>query len=250
MSITKVAQVTELLREADRLTAQAASLIADGAHDTALPLEFSLRLDARNTRWAASELATISEHLRHMPHLRCYVVAGLVSWSQCRAIVRAMRDLRVASHAQIDELIAPRADALAAAEPDRLVTEVEDLCARLRLDLVERREQRAIDRSFLLVRPNLFGGGTLYGEADAERFAAIVGALDHEAEAPSEDVSRPEQLMDALVGVCEASLAGSNTTRPQPRVIALLDSDGGKVLWNLPGQGPQAQPANGRGHGL
>jgi hypothetical protein len=123
----------------------------------------------------------------------------------------------------------------------------------LRAEQALRREDRAIESSFLTLQGHLGGGGTLYGEADSESFATITGALDAAAAAPAATAdddarSRGAQLMDALVAISEASLSGglsAGRTRPRPRLIACVDaamlagmglSEGARVLPSVAGR--------------
>jgi len=249
-----------VVRVADALQAIAIEMLADAAYREGImrasgwPVEVLVGVDARRTRWDSRDLLAAADALRSMPRTRAMVADGVVSLSQVRGIERAIRPLRVSQRGQVDELIGRRAPALVTAEPDRLVEEVEDLVVGLREDLLVKREDRLIERSFLAVQQRLDGGGSIYGEADAERFATLTSALDAAAERPdgsdAADVeddasSRARQRMDALVRICEASLAGGTGDRPRARILAVLDvtgmdrlgiCEGARVLANVAGR--------------
>ena len=252
-----------VVRVADELQAIAIEMLADTAYRntittaSGLPVEVLVGVEARRTRWESHDLLTAADALRSMPRTRALVADGVVSLSQVRGISRAIRPLRVSQRARVDELVGRRASALVTAEPDRLVEEVEDLLWRLREDLLVKREDHQIERSFLAVQQRLDGGGSIYGEADAERFATLTIALDAAAERPdgsdaddAEGVeddasSRARQRMDALVRICEASLAGGSGDRPRARILAVLDitgmdrlgiCEGARVLANVAGR--------------
>jgi len=250
-----------LLRAADALVARALALLArrPGALEaqSGLPAEMALRLVARRTGWDAREIAAAAEALRAMPATLGALEAGDLSWSQVRAVCRATRELRAAERQAVDALVGSRVAALVRAEPERIVSEVEDLAAGLRADLGLRREERAIESSFLSLQPRIGGGGTIYGEADTERFATICDTLDARAARPAsaldpDSPSRGAQYIDALVALCEADQSGdlgrgSDRARPRPRLIACVDLDavageglspGARVLSSVIG-GPQ-----------
>lgn len=230
-SEASIASVAALLRASDALLARAVAMLGELARaggvdrTSGLPSELALRLQARRTHWDARELCGAAEVLASMPTTARAFEDGELSWSQVRAIAREARPVRPAERARLDAVVAARADALRDAEPEQLVEEVADVAARLRPDLALAREDRAIERSFLRLQPRLTGGGSLYGEADAERFATIAGALDAAADRPDadEEDGRGRRHMDALVAICENSLAGGGTARPRPRVLATLD---------------------------
>ena len=144
-----------------------------------------------------------------------------------RGILAAVKHVPVAGRIEIDALLGDHVDALANADPDRLVELAEDEAARLRPDLTLAREDRAIRQNFLAIQGRLDGGSQIYGQADAESTATLVEALDSVADAPHHPdlggPSRAQQRFDALLHLCEASLAGGAETRPRPRLIATLD---------------------------
>jgi hypothetical protein len=216
------------------------------------------------TRFEASELTAAAEILSRMPRTRAQLGDGAISWSQAKGICRAVRGLGPGQLEAIDQLVARNARALAASEPDELVWRTQDEVAHLRADRELRREDRAIEASFLALQPRLAGGGAIYGEADTESFATLAAAIDHAAKRPSsvEDPHTPPrgtQRMDALVQIAESWLLGGSTTsaRPRPRFIATCEltdlegsaseatrraSGGARVLWSLPGRPGRLTP--------
>jgi len=241
--------VAALLRGADALLAEVAALIRRGGVDAVAgrPLEHVLRHDARVTAWDASALKQAADTLQHMPSLTDALQDGYVSWSQVRAIVSALRSVPVAERARIDGIVGEQAKRLAEADPERLVELVEDEAARSRPDLAVGREDRAIRSSFLAIQGCLDGTATIYGQGDAVSIATIVDALDAVADDPvhpDAGVTRAQQRYDALVHLCEATLAGESAgSRPRPRVLATIDvrdaDDGARILWSLAGRRPR-----------
>jgi len=252
-----------VVRVADELQAIAIEMLADTAYRSTittasgLPVEVLVGVEARRTRWEVRDLLAAADAMRALPRTRAMVADGAVSLSQVRGITSAIRPLRASQRERVDELVGRRAPELVSAEPDRLVEEVEDLVVGLREDLLVNREDRLIERSFLAVQQRLDGDGSIYGEADAERFATLTIALDAAAERPdsgdaadAEGVeddasSRARQRMDALVRISEASLAGGTGDRPRARILAVLDvtgmdrlgiCEGARVLANVAGR--------------
>ncbi|HEX9713582.1 MAG TPA: HNH endonuclease [Actinomycetota bacterium] len=248
-----------LLRAADRLTARAVELLASRRRClSGVTEEMLMRLEGRRARWDARDLSAAADALAGMPMLRTAFSEGVVSWSQTRAIVRAVRTVDAAGRARIDALIRRHDAGLADSEPEALLDLVDEEIDRLRLDLAMRREQAAIDASFLVLQPRIDGyGGSIYGEVDTEGFASIAEALDAACPTPTSDdrepASRARERMNALVGICEASLAGHNTasTRPPPRLLATVDladlidlgaAESARVLWRVAGRRARITP--------
>ncbi|HEX9712815.1 MAG TPA: DUF222 domain-containing protein [Actinomycetota bacterium] len=259
-------ELIDAVRAADALNTKAAALLgrlaSSGviARRRGLPGEVLIRLAGRRTRWQARDLFAVSDALRMLPKAAQALDEGSVSYAQMIAIARAIAPLDAEGRSAVDELVARRARALVSAEPERLVLEVDDLVAGLRDDLLARREQRAVDRNFLALQPRFEGGGSLYGEADAEAFATLAEALDRPADPPAADGdddqqelgSRARQRMDALVGICESWLAGganeagagsSAASRPRPRFLVSVDvadelgiAAAGRILQRVAGQ--------------
>ncbi|HEX9695900.1 MAG TPA: DUF222 domain-containing protein [Actinomycetota bacterium] len=244
-----------LLRGADALLAAAAQVMSGGVLAVAgRPVEHVLRHDARVTSWDATTLTRAAATLEAMPALAEAFREGRASWSQVRAIVTALRPVPFAERTRIDGIIGEHAKRLCEADPERLVDLVQDEAARSRPDLALNREDRAIRNSFLAIQGRLDGTATIYGEGDALSIAAIVDALDAVADAPvhpDSGVSRAQQRYDALVHICEVTLAGESAgagARPRPRLLATVDiaaleddgrDDGLRLLWPLPGRRPR-----------
>lgn len=240
----------ELLRRADALIATAVEMLGrcDVEAEAGMPAEMMLGLDARRTMADARMLAAASAELKRMPKLAAAFAAGVVSWSQMRAILLSSRSVPAAQRAAFDERVASWACRLTDADPDRLVQIADDEAARLRPDLARAREDRMVDREFLMIQGRIDGGASIYGEAGPEAAATLVEALDACADAPQnpehDDArSRAAQRFDALINLCEASLAGADApTRPRPRLIATVDiseagrDDAMRVLWGLAGR--------------
>ena len=141
---------------------------------------------------------------------------------------------------------------LAGMDSDRLIALVDDEAARLRPDRPVRREDRAIQSSFLAIQGRFDGSASLYGEADAISAATIVDALDAVADLPvhpDAGITRAQQRFGALVHICERTLAGESAElRPRPRVLARIDvaalddagrDDALRLLWSLRGRSPR-----------
>ena len=230
--------VASAIRSADAAIVRAVTALAHAGRveaDTGLTADASLRLLARRTRWDAAELVSAAEAVRHLPRTADALNAGLISWSQFRAIVRAIRGVDRAGRTLLDGIILDAATRLCSSEPEALVWLVEDKVSDLRADRTLAREDRAIEGSFLSLQPKLGGGGAVYGEADTESFAAIAEALEAAmplpVDADDDGATRGRQRMDAFVSICESSLAGPDGARPRPRLLATVDAraliDGG-----------------------
>jgi hypothetical protein len=259
-SSRNIEDACDALLEADRLTASALAIIGrtDVEASTGLPAEMLLILGARRTGADARMLVNAAATLRSMPATSNAFARGDLSWGQVRAIVVAVRSIDPAGRARVDELIRSEGQHLNRMDPDELLARVDDLGSRLRADLALAREERQIECGFLAVQGRFDGSASFYGEADAEKTATLLEALDAHAELPvaaADDnaPSRAEQRLDALISICEASLNGGETrlTRPRPRLIATIDVDslnrdaqaeGARVLWSLAGRAPRLTP--------
>ncbi|HVL89103.1 MAG TPA: hypothetical protein VM841_02590 [Actinomycetota bacterium] len=107
--------VADALHRADAAMAEAIRLLGSGngiAAATGLPAERILQLDGRLTGADARMLSAASDVLRFMPSLTAAFDCGVVSWSQVRSIVCAVRNVPSAVRDQIDTLIAEHADTL------------------------------------------------------------------------------------------------------------------------------------------
>jgi hypothetical protein len=259
-STSKIQDACEALLEADRLTANALSIIgrSDVEASTGLPAEMLLSLGARRTGADARMLVNAAATLRWMPATSAAFGRGDLSWGQVRAIVTAVRSVDTSGRSQIDELIRDAAGRLSSMDPDELLARVDDAVSHLRADLALAREDRQIERGFLAVQGRFDGSATFYGEADAQSTATLLEALDAHAERPvaaddDDAPSRGEQRLDALIAMCEESLNGGHTerTRPRPRLIATIEvqalheqglSASAKVLWSLAGRPARLTP--------
>lgn len=253
-----VAALTAIARAADALHVAALGMLDRARRrggverTTGLPVEMVLRADARVMGWDARALAGASDMLRRMPRLTDALARDAVSWSQARAILIELRRLDPATVRAADGAIGAHADRLGDADPEALLDVVQDVIFSARPDLAVRREDGAIESSFLALQARLDGsGGRLFGEADAERFATIAGALDAAADRPVNAdhlhaPSRAAQRMDALVSICEASVSGATggAQRSRPRLLVTTDlpalqdlgaSEAARVLWAIAG---------------
>jgi len=248
--------VVALVRAADQLTATAALLLAHSGtsvdHASGLSAEQILRLDAQLVDGDARRLCQLADTLRQMPGLARAVEDGLLSASQTSAIAGETRRVTTTGRSMIDQQITQRASQLTNAEPEQLVEEVRDLVWQDRDDLQRARERRSIDGSFLALQARFDGGGSLYGHADAESFATLTTALDANAGAPDPTLTRARQRMDALIGICEASLTGdASSTRPRPRFLVTTSltqlmelgaSEAARLLGSTPGRPQRITP--------
>jgi hypothetical protein len=191
-----------------------------------------LGLAARRTRGDARQLVRTAAVLETLPVTAGLFADGQLSFSQVREIAGWARDLRVEDRAALDAQVAADAAAGVRSDPDRVVDRAGDLVTRVRADLAARREERAIDSSFVAVQPRFDGGGTGYFELDAVAMATVLEGLDAAADAPGvEDADGPlparrrgGQLAEGFVRVAEFYLAHSG--RPCPDATATTDADG------------------------
>lgn len=264
--VPSIDDVARVLRESDRLAARALRMVGEiGAAGgvearEGMPSDWALRMIGRRVGWEAREILAVADTLAHMPLTAAAIERGVLSWSQARSIARAVRPLAVAARGLADARIGDWAGELVDAEPEELVERVEALVARLRADLTVAREDRAIERSYLVLQPAFDGGGRLWGEADAERFATIADAVDAAADRPISELdgvpSRAAQRLDALAAICEASLSGGATGggggRARPRIVATIDaatldqmglSEGARILAAIAGRPQRLSPA-------
>ena len=256
---TTIQDACDALIEADRLTADALSIISriDIEASTGLPAEMLLVLGARRTGGDARMLVNAASVLRDMPATADAFARGDLSWSQVRAIVCSVRTVELAGRLRIDAIVRGHAARLRQMDPDELLARVDDAVNDLRADLARAREDRRIERGFLAVQSRFDGSSTFNGEADAEATATLLEALDVHADRPALSFSaggiRLQQRLDALIHMCEYSLNGGHReqTRPRPRLIATVDvnalgrdgrSDSARVLWSLVGRAPRLTP--------
>jgi hypothetical protein len=191
-----------------------------------LSVEQFLGLAARRTRGDARGLVKVGAVLATLPVTAGLFADGTLSYSQVREIAGWARMLRVEDRAALDAQVAADAVAGVRGDPDWLVDHAGDLVTRIRADLAQRREERAIERSFVAVQPRLDGGGSGYFELDAVGMATVLEGLDAAADAPGlEDADGPlparrrgGQLAEALERVAAFYLA--HTGHPCPDATA------------------------------
>lgn len=246
-----------LLRAGDAAMSLVVDLIARGGTEESVGVsaETLLEFDGRRLSYEARGITHVASELAHMPLLAAALRRGQVSWMQVRAIIASVKRLPVAEREDLDRLIHSRIETFATADPDRLLQFVDDEVAQSRPDLTLTREDRRTARRFLVIQPRLEGGGRIYGEGDDVDMATIAEALNAAADRPHRPqddpsvLTRPQQLLDAFVHVCEQSLSGdAQTGRPRPRLYATLDvaaldgpkgGEAGRLLWGLPGRSPR-----------
>ena len=192
------------------------------------------------------------EVLAHMPATLAGLSDRWLSWSQVEAICRAARRVRVAARGELDALVGGAMVAHRDWEPDALVADVWDWVDGRQPTRLEKAEAAAEREAFLQLSPNLFGGGSLYGEFDPVGFATVAEALDAPLGPPvaaPDDLSDDEAvdaafdelddrrralirghgaaLADRLVALCERDLAGTcdddGVTAPRPLLLATVD---------------------------
>jgi hypothetical protein len=234
--------ILEALRGAARLGDQVAAVTvaAVGAARAAgscersagLSVEQFLGLCARRTRGDARGLVKVGAVLATLPVTAGLFADGTLSFSQVREIAGWARMLRVEDRAGLDAQVAGDAAAGVRGDPDWVVDHAGDLVTRVRADLAQRREERAIERSFVAVQPRLDGGGSGYFELDAVSMATVLEGLDAAADAPGlEDADgalparrRGGQLAEALERVAAFYLA--HTGHPCPDAAPSGEDDG------------------------
>lgn len=212
------------LAQVDRLMAGVVGLAgralaeSTAARITSLPLARLLEVTAGWTGGDVRMLCDAARLLRDMPGTFGRFAAGEVSWGVVRSVVVACRRLDAAGRAQIDALVGqwPAADC----EADRLVDELAAAADRLRPDLANAREERAIEHSFAWSQEGFDGALALYAQLDADAAATWLEALDAAADAPQDPeadgaVPRGRQRADAMVRLAQAYLAGRDGL-PEP----------------------------------
>jgi hypothetical protein len=207
----------DLLPALDRGNA-AAIAITDQALERGLTerkagLSFDALLAMRSTTTASDRgvLQRLAQLLRRMPHLRRAVHDGAIGSGQLRAIAAEAKVLSGDALAALDASFAD-VDRLRRFGPDQLLDLVRDQVDRLRPDLAERREQRAVEGSRLVLQPTLDGRLEGWFSYDQLSGTTLTDALDAAAASPAfadTGLPRAHQRADALIEVCEDYLAGS-----------------------------------------
>jgi hypothetical protein len=216
----------------------------------ALPFDTLLALKSRATYGERGRLQRHTQLLRTMPHLRAAVRAGHVGAAQLVSIAAEAKAIPTDQRAELDRWFSDE-DWLAQ-DPDVVVELVREQCDRLRPDLAETREVRAVQGNRLALQPALDGTGTGWFAYDADSYARVAAALEAAAVPPCADDAnsaddqtggagdgavdpsddgrvpgRQRQLADALVGIADHYLAGSGGLRFDPAEIAAdTDADG------------------------
>jgi hypothetical protein len=160
--------------------------LADGLAERKAGLTFEslLALQTKATYTERGRLQRLAQLLRHLPHVRAAWHAGLLGTAQVVAIAAEAKSLRVAQLAELDASFTDP-ERLARLDPDQLVDLVREQVDRLRPDLTEQRETRAVERSYLHLQPRLDGSGEGRFVYDADAFASIAEAIDHAAGHPT-----------------------------------------------------------------
>jgi hypothetical protein len=199
----------------------------------ALPFDTLLALKTRATYGDRGRLQRHAQLLRTMPHLRAAVRAGQVGAAQLSAIAAEAKTIPAGQRGELDRWFGDRE--WLAQDPDRIVDLVREQCDRLRPDLAEAREVRAVQGNRLALQPALDGTGTGWFAYDADSYARLAAALDAAAVPPTSDdpadgpategsdpsddgrvPGRQRQLADALVGIADHYLAGTGGLRLDP----------------------------------
>jgi hypothetical protein len=187
-----------------------------------LPFDGLLALSSRATYGERGRLQRHARLLRTMPHLRAAVRAGQVGSAQLAAIAEEVRRIPAERRHELDRWFSD--DRWLAQDPDRIVDLVREQADRLRPDLAEAREVRAVQGNRLALQPALDGTGTGWFAYDADSYARLAAALEAAAVPPSADIgddpsadgrvpSRQQELADALVGIADHYLAGDGGVR-------------------------------------
>ncbi|MPZ72437.1 MAG: hypothetical protein GEU74_04285 [Nitriliruptorales bacterium] len=154
-----------------------------------LPLDMFIGLAVRLTGADRAMIVGAGEALRHMPVMTQLFLEGALSWGQVRRIVSAVRGLRLADRAELDERIGATAqqwNGVGAFGPDQLCDAIDAAAAELRAPrTIERREAAARQANFLSVQRSLLGRVQLFGDYDEVTAAPIVTMLEAAAGAPS-----------------------------------------------------------------
>jgi hypothetical protein len=199
----------------------------------ALPFDTLLALKTRATYGDRGRLHRHTQLLRTMPHLRAAVRAGQVGTAQLSAIASEAKAIPAERRGELDRWFAD--PEWLAQDPDRIVELVREQCDRLRPDLAEAREVRAVQGNRLALQPALDGTGTGWFAYDADIYGRLTAALEAAAVPPTSDdpadgpvtegsdpsddgrvPGRQRQLADALVGIADHYLAGTGGLRLSP----------------------------------
>lgn len=257
------AHLDEVVAIADRRDRQMGRLVgllvaARSADDLAdvtggMSLQVWLQHTARCTHTEACDLLGAAETLAVMPATLAGLADGWLSWSQTSAICRAARRVPVGRRGELDELVGAAMTRHRGWEPDALVADVWDWVDTAQPSRLEQAEAAADRGQFVTLAPQLFGGGSLYGQFGTVGFATLAEALDaplgppvtapddrddhaavdaafEQLDAQRRAVTRQHgaALADRLVALCQADLAGSDTSQarpPRPLVLATVDLD-------------------------
>ncbi|HEX9765414.1 MAG TPA: DUF222 domain-containing protein, partial [Nitriliruptorales bacterium] len=237
----RLGELEGLLADRDRAMGEAVRLLIDLEHDEELParlggmsLQVWLEHVCRIRGADARALLGAIDVLVHLPAVVTGLCERWLSWSQLQAIARAARRVPVGRLAELDGLVAGAMIGHADVEPDAIIADVWAWVDQLQPSRLEQAEKAADRGEFLALSPQLFGGGSLYGEFGPTSFATVAEALDAPL-GPAVDV--PDDLDDQpavdaaldsldeqrrglnhghgkrmaqrLVDICEQSLAGA-----------------------------------------
>ncbi|HKJ56427.1 MAG TPA: HNH endonuclease signature motif containing protein, partial [Nitriliruptoraceae bacterium] len=184
------AAVGRLLGTARELDATVAQLVEDlicvvesGATEQALgaAVEIVMSQSCRMVGFERRTLLRASTTLVRMPATRQAFRDGRVSWSQVRAVLTAVRPLRIADLVDVDDLVGELADTLATCEADALVHEVDWHVDQVIAQRQTARRRQPIEDNRLIPLPRLDGSGAIHGDFDAAHFPLLVQAIDNHA---------------------------------------------------------------------
>ena len=191
-------------------------------------LEWAIGMVCRLTGADRRMIVAAGETLRDLPTIDRLWADGLISWSQIRSIVLAVRRMPVSVRADVDARIAASADlygGIDAFDPDHLVEAVDRAVDDLRDGrTVERREQRQLAANFVSVQPSFDGRVRGFFDYDPVNGAIVLNGFDaasprpvatpdHEPGAPT---NRGRQYAEGLVEMAREYLSGVNSGGVDP----------------------------------
>ncbi len=262
-TVGRLDRVAELAERRDRDMGELVRLLVTTSQDEELAtltggmsLHVWLQYQARCTRGEARDVLGAVDALRDMPATLTGLADRWLSWSQTAAICRAARRVPVGRRGELDDLVSGAMLRHRDWEPDALVADVWQWVDAHQPSRLERAAAAAERDRFLSLQPNLFGGGSIYGEYDTVGFATLAEALDAPLGPPvavpgdlSDDDAvdaafdqldarrramtrqHGRAMADRLLGLCEDALAGrpdasdAEVAPPRPMLLATIDLD-------------------------